>query len=48
MPVAPGAGTVVGTVVGCRAVFHVAVVGHAVLATAGEGTLYAVGPGTVR
>jgi hypothetical protein len=46
IPVAPGAGTTVGTVVGWRAVFQVAVVGQAVVATAGDGTLYAVGPGT--
>lgn len=32
IPVAPGAGVVVGTVVGCKAVFHVAVFGYAVVA----------------
>lgn len=34
-----------GSAVGCDAVFHVAVVGQAVVATVGLGKLYAVGPG---
>lgn len=33
---APPGGRVVGTVLGCRAVFQVAVVGHAVVATVGD------------
>lgn len=39
-------GTVVGTVEGWRAVFQVAVVGQAVVATEGEGKRYGLGPGT--
>lgn len=44
---APG-GAVVGTVAGCPAVFQVAVVGHAVVATAGEVVPKGEGPGTMR
>ena len=39
-------GTMVGTVEGWSAVFQVAVVGQAVVATVGEGTPYGLGPGT--
>ena len=48
MPVAPALGTAVGTVEGCRAVFHVAVVGYGVVATVGDVVAYGVGPGTGR
>ena len=41
-------GTAVGTVEGWRAVFHVAVVGHAVVATVGDVLSYGLGPGTRR
>lgn len=37
----------VGTVLGCWAVFQVAAVGHAVVATVGDVVPYGVGPGTV-
>ena len=40
------AGGVVGTVEGWRAVFQVAVVGQAVVATVGDVVAYGVGPGT--
>ena len=46
MPVAPALGTAVGTVEGCRAVFHVAVVGYGVVATVGEVVANGDGPGT--
>lgn len=47
-PVAAPGGAVVGTVAGWLAVFHDAVVGTAVVATAGEAMPNGVGPGTVN
>ena len=46
MPFVPAVGTAVGTVEGCSAVFHVAVVGQGVVATVGDVVAYGVGPGT--
>ena len=46
IPGVPGAGTTVGTAVGCCAVFHVAVVGYGVVATVGEVVANGDGPGT--
>jgi len=45
--VALAGGSVVNVAVGCRAVFHVAVVGYAVDATAGDADSYGSGPGMV-
>jgi hypothetical protein len=45
---APAAGSVVGTVAGCNAVFQVAVVAAAVAATVGTAVAKGVGPGTKR
>ena len=48
MPFVPTVGTAVGTVEGCSAVFHVAVVGQGVVATVGDVVAYGVGPGTQK
>ena len=48
MPLVPAVGTEVGTVEGCSAVFQVAVVGQAVVATVGDVVAYGLGPGTGR
>lgn len=46
--VEPPPGQVCGAVEGCPAVFHVAVVGHLVVATEGDVLSYGSGPGTNR